>query len=71
MTNLGLGTRRLVWAVGVVALLGLARQLPPASAAAHYNPSDAAQATRYQRALALGVQAYVYGYRCSTPTACS
>ncbi len=62
MTNLGLGTRRLVWAAGVVALLGLARQLPPASAAAHHNPSDAGQAAQYQRALALGVQAYVYGY---------
>lgn len=60
--SFGLGTRRWVWAVGVVALLGVARQLPSARAAAHYNPSDAAQAAEYQRALALGVQAYVYGY---------
>jgi hypothetical protein len=62
MMSFGLGTQRLVWAVGVVALLGVARQLPSASAAAHCNPSDPGQAAEYQRALDLGVQAYVYGY---------
>jgi hypothetical protein len=38
------------------------RSLPEASAAAPYNPNDPAQAAEYQRALSLGVQAYVYGY---------
>jgi hypothetical protein len=52
----------MVWGVGLVALLAAARALPGASAAAAYNPNDPAQAAEYQRALDLGVQAYVYGY---------
>ena len=55
-------TRRLVWAVGLLALLAAARALPETSAAAAYDPNDPAQAAEYQRALDLGVQAYVYGY---------
>ncbi len=53
--------RGLVWAVAVLALLGVARLMPSASAAA-VHPSDPAQAAEYQRALDLGAQAYVYGY---------
>jgi hypothetical protein len=34
----------------------------PAVASASYDPSDPAQAAEYQRALDLGVRAYVYGY---------
>jgi hypothetical protein len=45
----------------VVALAVLTHLLPVASATA-YNPKDPTQATEYQRALALGVKAYVYGY---------
>ena len=46
----------------VLALAVLGRALPDASAASGYNPADPAQAAQYQRALALGVKAYVYGY---------
>jgi hypothetical protein len=46
----------------VLALAMLARLLPAASAAAPAKPNDPNQAAEYQRALALGVQAYVYGY---------
>jgi hypothetical protein len=48
--------------LAVVAVVGLLRTLPPAGAAGAYNPGDPAQAAEYQRALDLGVQAYVYGY---------
>ena len=58
----GLGARRLVWAVGLLALLAGARLLPSASAAARTNLQASAQSAEYQRALDLGVQAYVYGY---------
>ena len=57
--------RRIAWfgSLGLlVALVALARVLPDASAASGYNPADPAQAAQYQRALALGVKAYVYGY---------
>jgi hypothetical protein len=46
----------------LVAVVALVRALPEASAANGYNPADPAQAAQYQRALALGVKAYVYGY---------
>jgi len=48
--------------LGIAALAGLLRTLPPASAASPFSPSDPAQAAAYQRALSLGVEAYVYGY---------
>jgi hypothetical protein len=54
--------RRIAWVLSLVALVALARVAPQASAASGYNPADPAQAARYQRALALGVKAYVYGY---------
>ncbi|HEY1590168.1 MAG TPA: DUF1254 domain-containing protein [Solirubrobacteraceae bacterium] len=54
--------RRIAWAVSLVALVVVARVVPQASAAPGYNPADPAQAAQYQRALALGVKAYVYGY---------
>ena len=57
--------RRIAWVgslVVLVALVALARALPDANAASGYNPADPAQAAQYQRALALGVKAYVYGY---------
>jgi hypothetical protein len=54
--------RRFVWLVAVATLVVGLRSLPEASAAAPYNPNDPAQAAEYQRALSLGVQAYVYGY---------
>jgi hypothetical protein len=43
-------------------LVGVFLTLPGASAAAPYNPNDPVQAAEYQRALGLGVRAYVYGY---------
>src|SRR5438132_7881866 len=54
--------RRIAWVLSLVALVALARVAPQASAASGYNPADPAQAAQYQRALALGVKAYVYGY---------
>lgn len=62
MMSFALGTRRLVWAVGVVALAVTVWLLPATGAGASYDPSNPTQAAEYQRALALGVQAYVYGY---------
>lgn len=50
------------WLLAALAVAGLLRTLPTASAAAGYNPGDPAQAAEYQRALSLGVQAYIYGY---------
>jgi hypothetical protein len=55
-------TRRVTWVIGLLALVSAARLLPVARAAAPYNPSDPTQAAEYQRALDLGVKAYVYGY---------
>src|SRR5882724_1807961 len=54
--------RRIAWALSLVALAVVARVVPQASAAPGYTPADPAQAAQYQRALALGVKAYVYGY---------
>jgi hypothetical protein len=45
--------------LAAVGVAGVLRTLTHASAAAAYTP---AQAAEYQRALSLGVQAYVYGY---------
>jgi hypothetical protein len=53
---------RAAWIVAIASLALLARLVPLAGAAPPYNPSDPAQAAEYQHALALGVQAYVYGY---------
>ncbi len=53
---------RVAWLAVIAALVMLARAVPLAGATAPYNPGDPAQAAEYQRALALGVQAYVYGY---------
>jgi hypothetical protein len=53
---------RIAWLGVVVALLMVARVVPVPRAAAQYNPGSPSQAAEYQRALALGVQAYVYGY---------
>src|SRR5258708_566400 len=44
------------------AVSALAMLVVPAVASASYDPSDPAQAAEYQRALDLGVRAYVYGY---------
>jgi hypothetical protein len=55
-------TPKIVWTVGLLALLSMARMLPAARAAAPYNPGDPAQAAEYERALDLGIKAYVYGY---------
>ncbi len=54
--------RRLVWTVGSLALVVAMWLVPPTRAGASYSPSDPTQAAEYQRALDLGVQAYVYGY---------
>jgi hypothetical protein len=60
--------RRIAWLgslvalVGVLALVALGRALPSASAAPGYDRADPAQDAEYQRALELGVKAYVYGY---------
>lgn len=51
-----------MWLLAVGGMTGLLRTLPAAGATAPYNPGDPAQAAEYQRALNLGVQAYVYGY---------
>ncbi len=57
-------TRRTLWLVpfALVAFAGLSRALPDAGASAAPNPRGPAQAAEYQRAMRLGVQAYVYGY---------
>ena len=54
-------SRNVVWIVALVALAGLLRVLPGAAASPRYDPSDPFQAAAYQRALGLGIQAYVYG----------
>ena len=54
--------KRVAWLATVVALATVARVVPVAGADARYNPGNPAQAAEYQRALALGVKAYVYGY---------
>lgn len=56
------GLRRMVWLAVLAVVAGLLWTQPRASATAPYNPNDPAQAAEYQRALSLGVQAYVYGY---------
>ncbi len=49
-----------MWVVCLLALGGLLRLLPTATAAT-FTPSSPAQATEYQSALALGIKAYIYG----------
>jgi len=55
-------SRRIVWLVVLAALSGLLRTLPAASATARHHANNVTQSAAYQHALALGVQAYVYGY---------
>ena len=54
--------RIVLWLLVAVGVAGLLRLLPAASAAAAYDPTDPTQVAEYQRAVSLGVQAYVYGY---------
>lgn len=54
--------RRIVCVAALAAVAGLLLTQRQASATGPYNPNDPAQAAEYQRALSLGVQAYVYGY---------
>ncbi len=55
-------SRLVVCLIAAGALVGALRALPDARAAAPpYNPNDPAQVAEYQRALNLGVQAYIYG----------
>ena len=53
---------RIVSLGAIVALVVVAGAVPVAGATAPGNPGAPAQGAEYQRALALGVKAYVYGY---------
>jgi hypothetical protein len=54
--------KRTLGAVSVATAVIAAAALPTASATGRFDTSDPAQAAEYQRALSLGVRAYVYGY---------
>jgi hypothetical protein len=54
--------RRIAWLCWALALLACVRLLPVASAAVRPRPADTPAVGAYQRALKLGIQAYVYGY---------